>query len=44
MVSEGSTSVIVGAGVNWAGSFLGGAREVQVRSIAELTHVAFTGF
>jgi cysteine-rich repeat protein len=35
---------IVGAGVDWSGSFLGGAREVQVRSNAALTHVAFTGF
>jgi cysteine-rich repeat protein len=35
---------VVGAGVNWSGTFLGGAREVQVRSNAALTHVAFTGF
>jgi cysteine-rich repeat protein len=35
---------VVGAGVNWSGTFLGGVREVQVRSNAELTHVAFTGF
>ncbi len=35
---------VVGAGVNWSGTFLGGLREVQVRSNAELTHVAFTGF
>jgi hypothetical protein len=35
---------IVGAGVDWSGTFLGGVREVQVRSNAALTHVPFTGF
>jgi cysteine-rich repeat protein len=35
---------IVGAGVNWSGTFLGALREVRVRKNAALTHVPFTGF
>jgi cysteine-rich repeat protein len=35
---------IIGAGVNWSGTFLGSSREVRVRSNAALTHVPFTGF
>jgi hypothetical protein len=34
----------IGVGANWAGTFLGGAREVQVRLGAVLTHTPFTGF
>jgi cysteine-rich repeat protein len=35
---------IIGAGVDWQGTFLGAARELRVRSNATLTHVPFTGF
>jgi hypothetical protein len=35
---------IIGAGVNWSGTFLGASREMRVRSNADLTHVPFTGF
>lgn len=34
----------IGVGTKWAGSFLGGTREIRARYRAELTHVPFTGF
>jgi cysteine-rich repeat protein len=40
----GAGRFIIGAGVQWSGTFLGAAREVRVRSNAALTHVPFTGF
>jgi cysteine-rich repeat protein len=35
---------VIGVGSMWTGTFLGGAKEVQVRLGAHLTHAAFTGF
>ena len=35
---------IIGAGVTWSGTFLGGTNQIKVRSEADLTHVPFTGF
>jgi cysteine-rich repeat protein len=35
---------IIGAGVDWSGTFLGSTREVRVRKNAALTHIPFTGF
>src|SRR6185369_3908285 len=35
---------IIGAGVNWSGTFLGGTKEIKARSGADLIHVPFTGF
>ena len=35
---------VVGSGVDWAGTFLGGTEQVRVRKRALLTHVPFLGF
>ncbi len=35
---------VIGVGTEWSGTFLGAARELQVRLGADLTHVPFTGF
>ncbi len=40
----GANRFKIGVGTNWTGTFLGGAREVQVRLGALLTHAPFTGF
>src|SRR5205085_3325546 len=44
VVCPDANKFIIGSGVDWSGTFLGGSREIRTRNGSNLTHVLFVGF